>query len=120
MIFIKIENHNLTNEIPLIYLLDENCFTYCTDWGYGPVVIAKELAQNQTISQARMLLNPLQPENVQAIILSQCDKGKLHLNCAANKHSNLRFSRIGASSKTRVIQTRKVSEHLKNSLILII
>lgn len=73
---IKTENHNLTNETPLIYLLDENCFTYCTDLGYGPVVIAKELAQNQTISPARMLLNLLQPGNVQAIILSQCDKRK--------------------------------------------
>lgn len=94
--------------------------TYCTDWGYGPVAIAKKLAQNQTIRQARMLLNLLQPRNVQAIILSQCDKRKLHLNCAANKHSNLPFSRIGASSKTWVIQTGKVSEHLKKSLILII
>lgn len=103
MIVIKTENHNLTNETPLIYLLDENCFTYCTDWGYGPVIIAKELAQNQTISQARMLLNLLQQGNVQAIILSQCYKRKLHLNCAANKHSNFCFSRIGASSKTRMI-----------------
>lgn len=100
MIAVKTENHDPTNETTLIYLLDENCFTYCTDWGYGLVVIAKELAQNQTISQARMLLNLLQPENVQAIILSQCDKRKLHLNCAANKHSNLPFSGIGASSKT--------------------
>lgn len=100
MIAVKTENHDPTNETPLIYLLDENCFTYCTDWGYGLVVIAKELAQNHTISQTRMLLNLLQPENVQAIILSQCDKRKLHLNCAANKHSNLPFSRIGASSKT--------------------
>lgn len=36
----------------------EKCFTYCINWGYGPVVIAKELARNKTNEPGKNATEP--------------------------------------------------------------
>lgn len=75
----------------------------------------QELVQNEINEPGKNATEPFatrECENVKAIILRQCDKRKLHLYCAANKH-NIIFFRTSASGKAYVIQTGKVSKHFK-------